>query len=386
MVSVKGGPARPAQPAGGGRNRVSLIRVKRVRQQERRSSDRHRCAKRSETPIANPRLLLLTSPSRGRSLVQFLDGAPARSWFRQHSKDAGDRLSGLHPEQDCPSGSRSTSTLSPCRAPRCSRTSLRRVICPLAVTVNVMATAGSPGSKELWHFQRNSGPLAGRDHRPVAAKMQSRQDACHPDGAGNAGVHTGTAARPRSETCIQLLARNRAKGASSGTPGWAIAPAPTSRPGLSLPAPQVSQVPSFLRSQATQRLRQRPTRQDHRLPSGALHGVDKRCVVAQAAQPDDIHLAKLLGQPFLYPVIRIGRGDSNDTLRARRYPRLRRSDATKIRQVRPMGESGPPRSQARTVAGEPAMPSHRHFRSASLDGLRPIQGVVEGERRVSAAP
>ena len=69
---------------------------------------------------------------------------------------------GFARSRTCPSGSSSTATLSPCRAPRCSRTSLHRVICPLGVTVNVMATAGSPyGSKALWPFRKPPGCWAG---------------------------------------------------------------------------------------------------------------------------------------------------------------------------------------------------------------------------------
>ena len=166
-----------------------------------------------------------------------------------------------------PSGSRSTSTLSPCRAPRCSRTSLRRVIRPLAVTVNVMAMARSPyGRKALWPFPTVQIPLLGGTTGPSRPRrIPDRTPATRitpgtPASPPGGGFHIGTAARRRSEI---------ASGSSSGITCKVPCPRPRGcaiAPSLDQPTPVIDRTSSNRRplstgphSQPTPRYRPDPT-------------------------------------------------------------------------------------------------------------------------------
>ena len=197
-------------------------RVHGTQVRERRSSDRHRWAKPSETAYRCLRRIagtawnadLRSAPpaagGRNRASPSCADGAreqnvgiggdlhssPAHPAAAASFSSSTERRRvpgsanmpktleigspGFARSRTWPSGSRSTSTLSPCRAPRCSRTSLRRVIWPSAVTVSVMAMARSPyGRKALWPFPKIQIPLLG-----------GTTGGRHPDEIGNAGVHT----------------------------------------------------------------------------------------------------------------------------------------------------------------------------------------------------
>ena len=151
-----------------------------------------------------------------------------------------------------PSGSRSTSTLSPCRAPRCSRTSLRRVIRPLAVTVNVMAMARSPyGRKALWPFPTVQIPLLGGTTGPSRPRrIPDRTPATRitpgtPASPPGGGFHIGTAARRRSEI---------ASGSSSGITCKVPCPRPRGcaiAPSLDQPTPVIDRTSSNRRPLST---------------------------------------------------------------------------------------------------------------------------------------
>ena len=92
--------------------------------------------------------------------------------------------------------------------------------------------------------------VAGRDHRPVAAKTHSRQDAHHPDNARNAGQSSrwGRSHRHRRATAqrnrIRLFVRNHVQGALSASTRVRYRPqlGPTDarhRPDLLQPTPAI---------------------------------------------------------------------------------------------------------------------------------------------------
>ena len=96
--------------------------------------------------------------------------------------------------------------------------------------------------------------VAGRDHRPVAAKTHSRQDAHHPDNARNAGQSSrwGLSHRHRRATAqrnrIRLFVRNHVQGALSASTRVRYRPqlGPTDarhRPDLLQPTPAIDRTP-----------------------------------------------------------------------------------------------------------------------------------------------
>ena len=228
---------RSAPPAAGGRNRASPSCADGAREQnvgiggDLHSSPAHPAAaasfssstERRRVPgSANmPKTLEIGSPGFARS----------RTW---------------------PSGSRSTSTLSPCRAPRCSRTSLRRVIRPSAVTVSVMAMARSPyGRKALWPFPTVQIPLLGgttgpsRPRRIPDRTPTTRITPGTPASPPGGGFHIGTAARRRSEI---------ASGSSSGITCKVPCPRPRGcaiAPSLDQPTPVIDRTSSNRRPLST---------------------------------------------------------------------------------------------------------------------------------------
>ena len=269
-------------------------RVHGTQVRERRSSDRHRWAKPSETAYRCLRRIagtawnadLRSAPpaagGRNRASPSCADGAreqnvgiggdlhssPAHPAAAASFSSSTERRRvpgsanmpktleigspGFARSRTWPSGSRSTSTLSPCRAPRCSRTSLRRVIWPSAVTVSVMAMARSPyGRKALWPFPTVQIPLLGgttgpsRPRRIPDRTPTTRITPGTPASPPGGGVHIGTAARRRSEI---------ASGSSSGITCKVPCPRPRGcaiAPSLDQPTPVIDRTSSNRRPLST---------------------------------------------------------------------------------------------------------------------------------------